>query len=142
MSDGPLPCTVDANVVLRYLLRDDEALWRKADAIWGAVEDGRLLAVLDPVVLGEIVFVMSKTYGLSNEEISDALTTLIRPDHVTLFGKDRYLRALRLFAHSVSHFGDACACACALEECEGRLYSFDRKLSAVDGIERREELDA
>jgi len=50
----------------------------------------------------------------------------------------RYLRALRLFAHTVKHFGDALACAAVLEDCEGRLYSFDRKLSAVEGIERRE----
>jgi len=139
MSEGPLPCVIDANVVLRYMLRDDERLWEKADAIWGAVEDGALPAVLDPVILSEVVFIMSKTYGLSNEEISAGLTTLIQPDHVVMVAKRRYLHALRLFGHSVKHFGDACACACALEECEGRMYSFDRKLSAVPGIERRED---
>jgi hypothetical protein len=36
----------------------------------------------------------------------------------------------------VRDFGDACACAAALQRCEGRLVSFDRKLSGVDGISR------
>jgi predicted nucleic acid-binding protein len=130
---------VDANVLLRYVLRDEEELAQKARVIWQAVEQGRLVAVLDPVILSEVVFVMSKTYGFSNEEIADALASLIEPDHVAMVAKPRYLRALHMFAHSVSHFGDACACACALEECEGRLYSFDRELSSVEGIQRREE---
>lgn len=138
---SPLPrCAVDANIILRYLLKDGGELAEKARMIWDAVEAGRLLAVCDPVTLGEAVFVMSSVYHVPNEKIAGLLVSLLEPGSVLMVAKGRYLRALRLFAHSVSHFGDACACACALEECEGRLYSFDRKLSGVEGIERREEL--
>ena len=54
--------------------------------------------------------------------------------------KERYVRALGLFASRVPHFRDACACAAALEECKGRLLSFDRELSRVDGVQRTEEV--
>jgi predicted nucleic acid-binding protein len=129
---------VDANVILRYLLRDDEELAGKARAIWEAVEDGRLVAVCDPVTLGEVVFVMSSVYGLANAETGEALIALLQAEGVAMLAKERYLRALRLFADTVKHFGDACACACALEESEGQLLSFDRKLSSIAGIDRRE----
>lgn len=138
MSRWPARYAVDANVILRYLLRDNEELAQKALAIWRAVENGQVVAALDPVTLGEVVFVMSLVYRFSNAEISEALTPLLQSNGVEITGKERYLRALRLFARTVKHFGDACACAAALEDCEGRLYSFDRKLSAVEGIERGE----
>jgi predicted nucleic acid-binding protein len=139
MSDPRPSFAVDANVLLRYVLRDEEELAQRARHIWQAVERAQIVAVLDPVILSEVVLVMSRTYGLSNEEIAEALTSMVELDHVVMVAKPRYVRALRLFGHSVKHFGDACACACALEECEGRLYSFDRKLSAVPGVQRREE---
>jgi predicted nucleic acid-binding protein len=129
---------VDANVILRYLLRDDPKQAAKARAIWQSVEEGQTVVVCDPVTLAEVVFVMSSVYKLANQEIAEALLGLLHPDAVVLPQKSRYLRALQLFAGPVAHFGDACACAAALEDCEGRLYSFDRKLSSVPGIERRE----
>jgi hypothetical protein len=33
-----------------------------------------------------------------------------------------------------------CACAAALEECKGRLYSFDAELSKIEGLDRRESV--
>ena len=39
-----------------------------------------------------------------------------------------------------THFGDACACAAAIEDCQGRLLSFDRKLTGVAGVARAEEV--
>ena len=138
MSSGRPACAVDANVILRYLLRDHEELAGKARDIWRQVEEGRMVAVWDPVILAEVVFVMSSVYRLPNSEISDALIALLQTDHVLMPAKERYLRALRLFAGTVKHFAEACACAAALEDCEGRLCSFDPTLSSVEGISRAE----
>jgi predicted nucleic-acid-binding protein len=66
------------------------------------------------------------------------LEPIIKAEGFIVPNKDRYIRALKLYSESVSHFGDACACAAALEDCDGRLLSFDRKLSGVDGIRRTE----
>jgi predicted nucleic acid-binding protein len=140
MSSRPPRWAVDANVILRYLLRDDEELAGKAQAIWHAVEDGRLVAVCDPITLAEVVFVMSSVYRLPNAEISEALIALLHSDGLLMAAKQRYVHALRLFADTVKHFGDACARACALEECEGRRFSFDREPSSVCGVDRRETI--
>lgn len=132
---------IDANVLIRYLTRDDEDLWKKADAIIAAMDDGLVELLCNPVTLAEVVFVLgSKTFGLSREEVYRLLDPLVRSRGFRIPNKHLYMRALELYGTSVPHFGDACACALALTECEGRLISFDRKLSGIAGVERVEEL--
>jgi predicted nucleic acid-binding protein len=140
MSDRPRIWAVDANVVLRLLMRDVPDQWAEATAIWKAVSEGRIIAQWDPVVLSEVVFVLSSQYHLPNAAISEALLDLVPMAGVVMPGKERYLHALRLYASQVPHFGDACLCAAALEASEGRLLSFDRKLSSIPGIERAERV--
>ena len=140
MSELPPPSAIDANVILRYLLGDDEEFAEKSAGILQAVERGEAAVVCDSVALAEVVWVLSSYYGLPSREISEGLSPLLKADRFLVACKGRYIRALELFAESVKHFGDACACAAALEECEGRLYSFDRKLSSVPGIHRTEEV--
>ena len=138
MNSPPPRCAADANVILRYLLRDHEQLAEKARGLFEAVEDGRVVMVLNPVTLAEVVFVMASVYKVPSVQISDGLVSLLQADGVVMSEKEQYIRALQLFAGPVRHFGDACVCAAALEECEGRLFSFDRELSTVEGIERAE----
>ena len=136
---SPVPIVaVDANVLLRYLLDDHEELSEKAARILEAMESGRVALHCDPVTLAEVVWVMRSYYKQSNEDIAAALGALVKSEGFLMPEKGRYVLALDLFAGRVEHFGDACACAAALEASEGRLYSFDRKLSSVDGIDRRE----
>ena len=124
MSSEPPRIALDANVILRYLLKDRPELSEKARAIWQSVEEGKALAVCDPVIVAEVVFVMRSVYGLPNAAISEALIGLLQPDEVILAEKPRYLRALRLFSESVGHFGDACACASTVQ-LPGRPFADD-----------------
>ncbi len=65
---------------------------------------------------------------------------MVSADGFIVPDKDRYLRALALYGEGKLHFGDACACAAAELDCEGRLLSFDRALSKVPGVERVERV--
>jgi len=78
---------VDANIILRYLLKDGGELAEKARMIWDAVEAGRLLAVCDPVTLGEAVFVMSSVYHVPNEKIAGLLVSLLEPGSVLMVAR-------------------------------------------------------
>ena len=139
MSSRPVPWTLDANIILRYVLDDNEELTAKAERIWQATEDGAVTAVLDPVTLAEVVFVLASVYRLPNSTISEALLPLLEADGVQMHNRKRYLHALRLFGTIVKHFGDACACATALDETGGLLYSFDRGLPHIAGLRREED---
>ncbi len=140
MSSALQPWAIDANVIVRYVVGDDRTLFARSAAILQAIERGEMVVVCDPVQLAEVVWVLSSYYKLSNTEISEALLAIVQADGFLMGDKPRYVLALRLFGDTVKHFGHACACAAALDECKGRLYSFDRKLSSVEGVTRAEEL--
>jgi predicted nucleic acid-binding protein len=129
---------LDANVILRFILRDHEELSTKARDILQAAREGRIVVHCDPVIVGEVVYVLSSHYGVSRAQITETLERVLKPESTVMPDKRRYLRALRIFAETNAHFGDACACAAALEDCEGRLFSFDRELSKIEGISRSE----
>lgn len=131
---------IDANVIIRFLLRDHAELSPKAKAIIDAVQAKRLRVLCDPVTLAEVAWVLKSFYKLTPEQIVKELRPLVEAECFRVPNKGLYLRALDLFSSTVPHFGDACACAAALEECEGKLLSFDKKLSRADGIERLENL--
>ena len=131
-------CALDANVILRFILRDHKELSAKAREIMQAASDGRIAAHCDPVIVAEVVYVLSSQYGASRAQIAEALERILKPESTVMPGKERYLRALRIYAETTAHFGDACACAAAIEDCEGRLLSFDRELSKIEGIGRSE----
>ncbi|MDO8586022.1 MAG: PIN domain-containing protein [Armatimonadota bacterium] len=130
--------SIDANVMLRFLVGDDPKLYRKAFDIITGIESGRNIAICDPVNLAEVVWVMKSFYKLSNERIHELLEPILNVEGFLLPNKERYLLALRLFAEGMRSFGDACACAAAIQDCGGRLYSFDEKLSNAQGVTRCE----
>lgn len=138
MSSRPPVVAIDANVILRHLLDDHEELSEKAAGIFQQVETGTLAVHCDPVTLAEVVWVLGRHYRQPNAQIAEALEPVLKSEGFLMPEKGCYVLALELFGRSVRHFGDACACAAALQRCEGRLYSFDRELSAVEGIERSE----
>jgi predicted nucleic-acid-binding protein len=140
MKANPETITLDANVILRYLLNDDAVQSAKASKIMEMIQDERIVAYSDPVTLAEVVWVLSTHYGISRDQIVAGIVPLIKAPCFVLPDKDRYLNALRLFASTSVHFGDACACAAALASSGGRIFSFDQKLSRLPGIQRIESV--
>lgn len=133
-------CVVDADVLLQYLVRHNEEEWSKADATVQAMSVGKLDLVCDPVTLSDVVWRLEKSYRLARHQIHQGLEPIVASPHFHIPNKNLYIRALELYGSTVPHFGDACACARAIESSEGRLLSFDKKLSSVPGVERMEEL--
>lgn len=134
----PAVYAVDANVLVRFAIGDVPALAAKAKAVMKAVEAGEVTLECDPVTLAEAVWVMTSFYGISPQDIADELVPLIQLSSFRLSDKARYVGALEAFGAGELSFGDACACATAEMEAEGRLISFDRALSKVVGIKRTE----
>jgi len=132
--------TMDANVIVRFLTRDDEALWKKASAIIKAMHDGAIELLCDPVTLAEIVFVLGSIYRIPRKQIHQLMNPVVKARGFIIPNKDVYVRAMELYGDCVPHFGDACACAVALKSTGGRLLSLDKKLSAVAGVQRTEEV--
>lgn len=113
---------LDTNVVLRYLLRDNEAQAQIAkDLIEGD-------AFLIPEVLMETAHVLRTFYKVDRQKISTQL--LIVLDLVEMERKTVMIRAVEIFAETKLDFVD-CILA-AYHELENiNVFTFDKKLNNV-----------
>jgi predicted nucleic-acid-binding protein len=113
---------VDANVVLRYLLDDDEIMAKIAREI---IENKAIRIPTE--VLCEVVFVLQKVYRVSREEIAAQLKPLAQRANIVLSHPDATLNALAFFAATNLDFVD---CLLAGYAGEGeQVVSFDKKLT-------------
>lgn len=129
---------VDANVIIRFLTRDLEEHWAKAHALMQQMTEGSIVMVCDPAVLSEVVWTLRSFYKLTVSEVKEMVEPIVKAEGFDVPGKERYLTALTLYGPSLPDWGDACLCATAMEQCEGRVLSFDKGIKDVEGVTRSE----
>jgi len=111
---------VDANIVLRYMLHDDEIQFTTAEQ---TIHEG---AYLLPEVLAEIVYVLRDVYSVPKEDLAAQLQLLV--DEVQSEHPDILKAALGMFGSTNLDFVDCLLVA--YNNCLGdRVASFDRKLN-------------
>ena len=111
---------VDANVVLRYMLRDDENQFPAAER---TIREG---AFLLPEVLAEIVYVLLGVYSVPREDIASRLQILVK--EVQSEHPDILTTALSTFGTTKLDFID-CLLAAYNNHLGDKVVSFDRKLN-------------
>ena len=113
---------VDANIVLRYMLDDHAELSLKARQII----DGNMIEV--PIeVLCEVVFVLSKVYGVERGKIGFELSRFIENADCELHRHEGVVRGLEFYSQSNLDFVD---CLLAGYSCAygSKIATFDEKL--------------
>ena len=68
---------LDTNVILRFLLRDNDILHKKSEKIFLEAEKGKSKIIITPSVIFEIVYVLEKVYKIKREKISKLLDFLL-----------------------------------------------------------------
>jgi predicted nucleic acid-binding protein len=90
---------IDANVILRFFLSDDEGQYLKAKAFIQKIEFGQEDVLITDIVFAEVVWVLNKVYDIPRKEITEKVTKLINYNGVkTTFNKEIYTESLRLYA--------------------------------------------
>ncbi|WP_456392033.1 PIN domain-containing protein [Persephonella sp.] len=117
---------VDANIVLRYLLEDDEKLFKNAKKFFEEVFSGKKKAYLLQSVIAEIVYVLKGIYKVERKEIADVLIELLKRKNIKTENKDTVINALKIYASKNLDFIDCLLCA---YKDEYEIFTFDRKLS-------------
>ena len=102
---------VDANVILRYLLRDDEALFQKASDVLEKVRTGEERMVILEGVLTECVYVLLKVYGVDRPAIAEKLGGLFYYKGVANPDRQDLIDSITLFGQSHLSFVDCLLCA-------------------------------
>ena len=113
---------VDANFVLRYLLKDLEDQANEAFSILSSVS----VCLLNEVI-AEIVYVLEKVYKVDRERICIEIKELIESDNIQVNNIGVMNYALDIFSNSRLDFIDSLLCAYA-KVTNAKFYTFDKKL--------------
>ena len=106
---------LDANIILRYLTRDDEAKAEACYALFQRLKRGEEQVFTCEAIITEVVYVLSSPrapYRLSHEDVRSRLSPILALRGLRLPQKRVYLRGLDLYADSpYLDFEDALAVA-------------------------------
>ena len=116
---------VDANIILRYLLKDEKSQFSKAKFI---LENNELFIPFE--ITAEVVYVLEKVYNISREEISSSLSKLFFYNNLSFINKKLVLKALEFYSYYKLDYADSLLCAYkSIEHYE--IFTFDKKLLSV-----------
>lgn len=122
---------LDTNVLVRYLVEDDDPQKRAADRfVEEALNRGKSLFV-NQIVLCEAVWVLSRAYGFTRREVAGALEMILCARQFEIEAKDMVVQALREYRKGKADFAD---CVIGLKNqaagCTATV-TFDRKAASL-----------
>lgn len=117
---------MDANVMLRYLLRDNEEMYRRAYSLVKQAEGGEVRIRLASLTVAEMVWILESFYGLERSMITETLTDVIMADGVAAEEKELLLKAMDDYRVTGVDFVDAYLAAKA-EALGNSVATFDKK---------------
>jgi len=117
---------IDANYILRYLLRDNEEQF----LIVREVIENHDISVPD-FILAEIVYVLEKIYKVQRNEIKSVLEDLLGYKNISVTNREIILRSLTLFTNHKIDYADALLIAYFKSGRNSKLYTFDKKILKI-----------
>ena len=102
---------IDANLLLRYLLKDDEALFKRAYEILERVKDGKELIIIPESVLAECVYVLLRIYKVDRKIIAEKLKLLFLYKGVVNPDKEDLVDSINFFGQTNLSMVDCIICA-------------------------------
>ena len=96
---------LDTNVLVRYIMQDDAKQSPKATKFMESLTAGApgFVSLISMVELG---WVLSFSYGLTRDQLAQALDALLRTKEIVIDRADVVLKALRVFNAGSADFAD------------------------------------
>jgi predicted nucleic-acid-binding protein len=96
---------LDTNVLVRYIMQDDAKQAPKSSKLIESLTID-VPGFVPLVVVIELGWVLSASYGLKREQIGRVFETLLRTKEIIVDRADQVLKALRVFNSSSADFAD------------------------------------
>ncbi len=96
---------LDTNVLVRYIMQDDPKQSLKATRLIESLE-GDHPGFVTVVSILELYWVLTSCYGLTNDQVKQALDVLLRTRQIIVDRAEQILRALRVFETGKADFAD------------------------------------
>ncbi len=114
---------LDANIILRIILRDDEELFKRAKSF---VNAGKCTILNE--IAAEVVYVLSKVYKIDRNELAEAVLKILGIENIDPAEPEVLKEALKIYGETTLDFADCLLIAYRIiygyEIC-----TFDKKLN-------------
>ena len=124
---------LDTNVLVRFLVRDDEAQAAAAATLISSLTADQPGFVSREVIL-ELVWVLERAYDFSREQIADVLEHLVSTDLLVVEAGADVARAAYSYSTGSMGFADLMIRAAAERSSALPLYTFDQKAARLEGV--------
>ncbi len=114
---------VDANVILRYLLQDNEKYSPQAIEI---IDNSEVYTTTE--VIAEVIYVLIKVYELPRNSVAQKLLLLFEKEIVLHKNNDIIIRALQIFLDTKLDFVDCVLLSYHIID-QDEIISFDKKVN-------------
>src|SRR3989339_1667728 len=118
---------LDTNVILRYLVGDNEEQQQKATAIFKEAEQGKRKIFLKVVVVAETCFVLESFYKKTKDEIASAMDVFLSQKWLKVEERPSLLSMWDLFRQNL-HFVD-CYLLALSKTNKFKIITFDKDLN-------------
>lgn len=118
---------VDANIIIRYLVKDDPKFSPLAKDYFDRARKGLIELYLDEVTVAEVIWTLSSFYKARKEDIVEQLTELISQNWVINPRKKLLLASLEFYSNLNLSFID-CWIYTISQSLKAKLVTFDKKL--------------
>lgn len=126
---------LDTNVLVRYLVRDDDGQLAAAQAlIASSVAGGRPLFVPITVTL-ELEWVLRSRYGFAKAQVMQTLSSLFSAQELRIEAERALEVALQLYREGTAEFADGLHIGLAAEAGAGPLWTFDQRAARLSGAQ-------
>lgn len=123
---------LDTNMIIRYLIRDNEDM---AEQVKHILKTEEVLVL--PEVIAEVIYVMTKVYGYDRIIVADTLIRFVNLSAVVLDRPAVVKSGLKFFRNTSLDFVDCLLCAYHTEQ-GYEICTFDKKLNKL--IEKNDKI--
>ena len=96
---------LDTNVLVRYIMQDDPKQSSKATRLVESLDSGTP-GYITLVSVVELYWVMTSSYELTGQQVSQALQAILRTKQLLVERADQVMRALRVYDEGKADFAD------------------------------------
>lgn len=121
---------IDTNIILRFLLKDNERYYQQAAEYFRKAKNGIVELYLIPEVLFEIDYVLRGVYGLSKKETVDILLKIVKTPYLKINNQTMMIDVVERYQSLNIDLFDIYLSFLAKEE-NATVLSFDRDFEKI-----------
>ena len=125
---------LDTNILVRYLVRDDEKQSEAARALLESLTIDQPAFVCREVIV-ELVWVLEHSYQCSRDRIATVLEQLATTESLVVETGNDVIRTASRYRSGIAGFSDLMILSAAERSQAHLLYTFDQKAARHEGVE-------